>query len=121
MAIFSGAVSHRLRKGFRQNKRGFVSFVILVILCVVSFLAEFIANDKPLFMVYEGKWHFPILKNCTQQDIGGDLSIECDFIRKNQPPPRLNHPIFWVLMTRGAMFLRVSFTVSAHLFYLRWD
>ena len=105
MAIFSGAVSHRLRKGFRQNKRGFVSFVILVILCVVSFLAEFIANDKPLFMVYEGKWHFPILKNCTQQDIGGDLSIECDF-----KDSEVQHTI---LASRGGLILWPLVTFNA--------
>ncbi|MGD2032697.1 MAG: ABC transporter permease subunit [Gammaproteobacteria bacterium] len=50
--------ARKLRR-FREIKRGYYSFVILVVLTVLSLFAELLINDKPLLIKYEGQLMFP--------------------------------------------------------------
>ena len=49
-------------KNFRSNKRGFYSAIVFGTLFFATIFAEFIANDKPILVVFENKIHFPNLK-----------------------------------------------------------
>ncbi len=40
---------------FKANRRGFWSLWIFLLLFVLSLFAEFIANDKPILVKYEGQ------------------------------------------------------------------
>ena len=64
---------------FKANKRGFYSFIIFSILFFISLFAEFIANDKPVIVAYNNKWHFPIFKFYPETAFGGDFETEADF------------------------------------------
>ena len=52
----------RRLKNFRANKRGFYSTMIFSLLFLVSIFAEFIANDKPILVVFNGHIHFPVFE-----------------------------------------------------------
>jgi microcin C transport system permease protein len=69
---------HRLLR-FAANRRGFWSLWIFLTLFVLSLFAEFIANDRPLMVVYDGHWYFPVVSDYTEQAFGGDLPILADY------------------------------------------
>ena len=46
---------------FRQNRRGYYSLWAFLFLFAVTLPAEFIANDTPLLIKFEGKFYYPIL------------------------------------------------------------
>jgi microcin C transport system permease protein len=53
---FSPSPLNRRRwQNFKSNRRGYWSLWIFLILFFVSLFAEFIANDKPIFIHYDGK------------------------------------------------------------------
>lgn len=70
-----------------KNKRSKVALLFLGIIMLVSFFAEFIANDKPILLKYDGEYYFPIFKVYTDARFGGDFPTEAnykdEFIRKN--------------------------------------
>jgi microcin C transport system permease protein len=58
---------------FRANRRGMISLTVFAILFVLSLFAEFIANDRPLLIRYDGAFYFPVFKNYPETQFGGDL------------------------------------------------
>ncbi|MCP4328666.1 MAG: ABC transporter permease [Alphaproteobacteria bacterium] len=67
--------ARRLRN-FRANKRGFWSLWIFMILFVLSLFAEFIANDKPLLVEYDGAYYYPIFAAYPETTFGGFFETE---------------------------------------------
>jgi microcin C transport system permease protein len=53
-------VNRRRWENFKRNRRGYVSLWIFMILFVLSLFAEFIANDQPLYIRFDGKSYFPV-------------------------------------------------------------
>lgn len=51
----------RLRK-FRSLKRGYYSFLVMLVAYALSFFLPFLVNDKPLIVRYEGRFYFPLLR-----------------------------------------------------------
>lgn len=47
---------------FRQQKRAYYSLWILLLLYIISLFANFLANNQPLIVKYEGKLFFPALR-----------------------------------------------------------
>ena len=74
----SPIMQRRLHK-FRNNRRGYWSFVILSIMFVLSLFAEFIANDKPLMVQYNGETYFPVLERVAETTYGGEFETEADY------------------------------------------
>ena len=52
-------INRRRWENFKRNRRGYVSLWIFAILFVISLFAEFIANDKPLYLYMQGRSYFP--------------------------------------------------------------
>jgi microcin C transport system permease protein len=67
--------ARRLRN-FRANQRGFWSLWIFLGLFGFSLLAEFVANDRPLLVRYDGGFYFPILASYPETDFGGFFETE---------------------------------------------
>ena len=65
---------------FKQSRIGYTSLWIFMVLFGLSMCAEFIANDKPLVVRYEGHFYFPIAKNQPETVFGGDFSTPTDFL-----------------------------------------
>jgi microcin C transport system permease protein len=72
-------INQRRWQQFKRNKRGYWSLWIFAVLFVFCLGAEFIANDKPLVVSYEGEWHFPIFTFYPETHFGGDLETETNF------------------------------------------
>ncbi|MDL2229314.1 ABC transporter permease, partial [Treponema sp. OttesenSCG-928-L16] len=64
---------------FRRNRRSFVSLWIFGILFVLSLFSEFIANDKPLLVRFDGRFYFPAAKNYSELVFGGEFDINTDY------------------------------------------
>jgi microcin C transport system permease protein len=52
-------INRRRWNNFKANRRGYWSLWIFLTLFILSLFAEFIANDKPIFIDVNGKWFFP--------------------------------------------------------------
>ena len=64
---------------FKSNRRGVWSLRIFLGLFVVSLLAEFIANDKPIVFSFQDELYFPMLFLYTETDLGGVLESEAEY------------------------------------------
>ncbi len=74
------ALTRRRLAAFRAHRRGSVSFWIFLVLFGLSLFAEFIANDRPLLVRYEGHWYVPVLHNYAETTFGaGFLPTEADY------------------------------------------
>jgi microcin C transport system permease protein len=58
---------------FRQHRRGFWSLWIFLALFTVCLFAEFIANDRPLVMRFDGRLYFPVLRDYSEDTFGADF------------------------------------------------
>jgi microcin C transport system permease protein len=72
-------LNRRRWQNFKSNRRGYVSLWIFSILFIVSLFAEFIANDRPYFISYEGKWYFPVFVNYPETTFGGEFETAADY------------------------------------------
>lgn len=59
-----------VKRQFRKNKRALYSWYVVIFLGFVALFADFLANEKPLWCVYEGKTYFPVFK-----EYGVDLGL----------------------------------------------
>jgi microcin C transport system permease protein len=66
-------------KTFKANRRGYVSAIIFLALFVASLFAEFIANDRPILVGYEGGLYMPVLKDYPETTFGGTFATTADF------------------------------------------
>ena len=64
---------------FKKNKRGYVSLWLFLVLFFVSLFAEFIANDKPIVLEYDGELYWPIFHAYAETTFGGDFETEADY------------------------------------------
>ena len=54
LGLYISPLNQRRLENFRANRRGFVSFWIFLVIFTASLFAEFIVNDKPLLLKYDG-------------------------------------------------------------------
>ena len=65
---------------FRAHRRGFWSLWIFLALFGASLFAEFIANDRPLLISFDGHWYMPVLQDISEDRFGPDfLPTEADY------------------------------------------
>ena len=72
-------LTRRRLANFRANRRGFWSLWIFLVLFVLSLFAEFIANDRPLVVAYEGHLYFPVFADYPETTFGGEFPTEADY------------------------------------------
>jgi microcin C transport system permease protein len=73
-------VTRRRLAIFRQNRRGFWSLWVFLLLFGLSLFAEFIANDRPLLIRFDGHWYVPVLHDYAEDTFGADfLPTEADY------------------------------------------
>jgi microcin C transport system permease protein len=64
---------------FRANRRGFWSLWIFLSIFLVTLFAEFIANDKPMLVRYDGAFYMPVLVSYPETTFGGEFPTEADY------------------------------------------
>jgi microcin C transport system permease protein len=68
----------RLRK-FRRLKRGYYSFLLVVVTYAISFALPLLASNKPLVVHYQGQYYFPISRYHAASEFGVDQIGEPDY------------------------------------------
>ena len=88
---------------FYANRRGWWSLWLFLLLFGLSLGAEFIANDRPLLVRYQGAFYLPVFKEYAETDFGGVFPSAAnyrdpflaDLIQQNGwmlwPPIRFRH------------------------------
>jgi microcin C transport system permease protein len=72
-------VNQRRLANFKANRRGYVSLHIFLLLFGLSLFGEFIANDKPFLIYYDGGVYLPFLHAYPETTFGGDFPTEADY------------------------------------------
>jgi microcin C transport system permease protein len=67
-------LNQRRWQNFRANRRGYWSLWIFILLFGLSLGAEFIANDRPILVSYQGELLFPTFVNYPESKFGGFLA-----------------------------------------------
>jgi len=72
-------LTRRRLDGFRGNRRGFLSLWIFLAVFLVTLFAEFIANDRPILVRFDGAWYFPIFADYPETTFGGEFPTATDY------------------------------------------
>ena len=72
-------LTRRRWQNFKANRRGFFSLWIFLFLFVLSLLAEFVVNDKPILIRLEGELYFPTFVAYPETVFGGEFETEADY------------------------------------------
>jgi microcin C transport system permease protein len=91
-------ITARRLANFRAHKRGYWSMWIFLFLFVFTLFAEFIANDRPLLVWYDGALHAPVLKDYPEQAFGGDLPTIAVYDKPLQEQIKKKGWILWPLI-----------------------
>ncbi len=67
-------------RNFKANRRGYWSLWIFLVLFVISLFAEFIANDRPIFIHVDGKNYFPVFVTYPDTDFGDVFGTPADYL-----------------------------------------
>lgn len=72
-------INQRRWESFKANRRGLWSLRIFLFMFLVTLCAEFIANDKPLILRYDGSLYAPVFFSYPETAFGGDFETEADY------------------------------------------
>jgi microcin C transport system permease protein len=72
-------LNRRRWQSFNANRRGRWAFWVFLVLFVVSLSAEFIANDRPFYVRFDGRSYFPVLVSYPETAFGGDFETAADY------------------------------------------
>lgn len=72
-------INKRRWQNFKAHRRGWWSLWIFLILFTLTLFAEFIANDKPILISYDGHWYAPIFHHYAETTFGGEFQTEADY------------------------------------------
>ena len=64
---------------YKANKRGWWSLWLFTAIFLLTLFAEFIANDKPFLVSYQGSLYSPVFKAYPETTFGGEFGTEADY------------------------------------------
>ena len=81
MKIFASLtpLTQRRLQNFCRNRRGFWSLWIFLGIFFITLFAELIANDKPLFVWFDGGAYTPVFVSYAETEFGGEFLTEADY------------------------------------------
>jgi microcin C transport system permease protein len=108
-------LNKRRLRAFKANRRGYYSFIIFMTLFLITLFAEFIANDKPFLVKYDGAYYTPIFKMYTEKQFGGEFETEADY--RDPEVQRLIHEkggwMIWPLIPYSYRTIKLDLPVPA--------
>jgi microcin C transport system permease protein len=107
-------LTRRRLANFRANRRGFWSLWLFLAIFVVSLFAEFIANDRPILIDYDGAFYMPIFTAYPETAFGGEFPTEADY--RDPTVQELIHKkgwTIWPLIPFGARTINYDLPVPA--------
>jgi len=72
-------LTRRRWQNFKANRRGFWSLWIFLIVFFLTLGAEFVANEKPALIRYDGSFYWPIFASYPETEFGGEFDLEADY------------------------------------------
>ena len=72
-------LNQRRWQAFKANRRGYWSLHLFLLLLLFASLAELVANDRPLAVIYEGDIYLPVWNDYYETSFGGDLELSADY------------------------------------------
>ncbi len=72
-------MNQRRLQNFRNNRRGYWSLWLFMILFILSLFAELIANDKPLLVHYDNSFYYPVAVDYSELEFGGEFDTFADY------------------------------------------
>ncbi len=72
-------LTRRRINNFKANRRGYWSLWLFLVLFLVTLFAEFIANDRPLLVKYDGDFYYPIFQNYPETTFDGEFETDTDY------------------------------------------
>jgi len=97
-------IAQQRLKRFISIKRGYYSFILLIVLTLLSFVGELFINNKALIVKYNGDYYFPVVrsfplfsKQFSGKDFGESYSYETDY-RQLQKKWKDADSENWILM-----------------------
>jgi microcin C transport system permease protein len=78
--VVSELTKDRLSR-FKKIKRAYFSLWILGVAFCLSLFSEFIANDKPVYLRYNGSSYFPVVFFYSGKTFGGQYGTEADYLK----------------------------------------
>lgn len=79
MSLRFSPINQRRIQSFRSNRRASWSLVFFLAVFTLTLFAEFLANDKPIVIRYQGEFFFPVVKVYAETLFGGDFETEADY------------------------------------------
>lgn len=80
MTVFRlSPLQKRRWQNFRNNKRGYYSLILFLLLFGISLCSEWIANDRPLYIYYDGHSYFPVLRDYPETEFGGNFTTNANY------------------------------------------
>ncbi len=70
----SPQLKERIEK-FKRSRRAYWSLILLTTFFVLSLPAEWICNDKPFVVKYDGNWYWPMFREYTKRDFGIESNL----------------------------------------------
>ncbi len=64
---------------FKNNRRGYYSLWLFSAIFIISLGAELISNDKPLIILYEQHYYYPLWNDYPETTFGGDFVSMTDY------------------------------------------
>ena len=69
-------LNRRRWANFKANKRGFWSLWLFLLFFGIALCAEFVANDNPLLVKFDGHYYAPVFVNYPETSFGGEFETE---------------------------------------------
>ena len=98
---------------FKANKRGYYAFLIFTILFILSLFADFIANDRPIVIIKQHQFYWPVLQDYTEQDFGGELPLLVNYQDPYILDQLKNALIIWPLIPYSAQSVDYRATIPS--------
>jgi microcin C transport system permease protein len=72
-------LTQRRLANFKANRRGYWALWVFLVLFGLSLFAEFLANDKPFLVWYDGSVYVPVLQAYPETAFDGEFPTEADY------------------------------------------
>lgn len=72
-------ITARRIANFRANRRALWSLRIFIVLFLISLFADFIANDRPILVWYDGGLYVPAVNDYPETEFGGEFETVADY------------------------------------------
>ncbi len=65
---------------FKQNRRGYYSLWLFLVLFLFSLFSDLIANDKPILIKYKDNYYSPLITDYPETEFGGQFETPANYL-----------------------------------------